>query len=803
MANDSKMDAFIYLDLSIDSNAFLSSDDSIQNEMLAQGDIFSFITERQKARITADLYAYSTPKSIQIGSVLNYQSTESAFSTTIASAIAYIPYLLPNIHTTSSQLGELFPNPYTTASEFMKKAIKDKLGLDIDPDKTFIQESFYETKIILVHPSLPARFKKKMKRSSQSLTEAALSNYQEAYSFFNDIKTIIYQNHSGRAEYISRNQLLDISPKDIENIIQEADLDILHKNKLGSFWSTHADRVKYFIKHKFLQEALEAYQNKILSEKNFKMVSEVAFYSLAIEEADLSDFINPHLYMEALNIAGYSSTDIFLFRDTSQQQVILYISGNKTAFFIFKNYKQCINFLEKNAKNKPKWQQLLTSHFSLDVQDSVLNALKKGPFIGGGFSIATAPFPKPIDPNSIQHSLTTKPIEKSLFETIQKNIQERSYLDANVIITSDRELMLKRILNAVKSIELLLLLPSFGFPLLNWGILAALTTEVAANLYIAKNADTVKERHQAAIDAGINSVEFIFSMAFLSARSLKVSKSQNEIILQDQEKLRLLNSGSGVFSFSEKNPISEELFFDTTKSMKVWQMANSDGLLKHLDAKAWFLDEQFLLFTGKTKKAKHLIISSHGGYLPKSGIVQVPKNTDLVVLGPHGWQLVDPKTAKIAKGLVLPYGIINESAAIPTQTALYPSLFSRSANTHIHPRKTDIKLLAGTSVPGHIRNYTLSKYQRFGVGEESYLDIVRTIHHSRHPFPDIYKMGFQPVDILTIRNRRGKTLPTLADILKSLKSNGIHYDRITLEFCRSKISSSAATPALKYIPARV
>ncbi|MGB7127821.1 MAG: putative adhesin, partial [Candidatus Rhabdochlamydia sp.] len=399
--------------------------------------------------------------------------------------------------------------------------------------------------------------------------------------------------------------------------------------------------------------------------------------------------------------------------------------------------------------------------------------------------------------------ITTKPIEKSLFEVIQKNIQERSYLDANVAITSDRELMLKNILDITKSIEMLLLIPSLAFPILNWVSLAALVTETALNLYIAKNGDTVKERRQAVIDAGISSLEFLLIGAFLHFRSLKFSKNQNlsEIARQDRGRPYPIASGSGVFSFLKKAPVSEELFFGTTKSMQVWQITTPDRLLSHFDVKAWFLDEQFLLFTGKTNKAKHLIISSHGGYFPGSGIVKVPENTELVVLGPHGWQILDPKTSKLARRLVLPYGVINESQAFPTQTAFHPSLFSLSSNTHIHPQPTNIKILAGTDVPGHIKNYSLSKYQKFGFGEESYLDIVQIVNRSRNTLPLIHEVGLKPVDVLTIRNRGGIFSPNLKDVFTSLQNYGIHYDRITLDFCRSNAFLSMIHLAPSYIPA--
>lgn len=236
--------------------------------------------------------------------------------------------------------------------------------------------------------------------------------------------------------------------------------------------------------------------------------------------------------------------------------------------------------------------------------------------------------------------------------------------------------------------------------------------------------------------------------------------------------------------------------------MYVWNIIANNRQFNHLEVRAWFLDEHFLLFTGKTDKAKHLIISSHGGYFPGSGIVKVPQNTDLVVLGPHGLALVDPRTSNIIKGITLPYGVINESAALPTQTAAFPSLFFHSPNMHMHPKATNVKLLAGTTIPGYIKNYSLAKFQGYEAGQENYLELVHIVNLSRHPAPIIYQIGIKPVDVLTIRNRRGRFFPNLRDVFTSLQRNGIHYERITLEFCRSSIFSSHSNFLSIYKPAR-
>ncbi|MGB7127849.1 MAG: putative adhesin [Candidatus Rhabdochlamydia sp.] len=97
----------------------------------------------------------------------------------------------------------------------------------------------------------------------------------------------------------------------------------------------------------------------------------------------------------------------------------------------------------------------------------------------------------------------------------------------------------------------------------------------------------------------------------------------------------------------------------------------------------------------------------------------------------------------------------------------------------------NIKALAGTSAQGYIRNYMLSKFQNFESNHEGYDDIARIVAASRseQEYPE-------SVDILTARNRRGRGNADLKTLFKTLQKNEIHYDKITLAFCRSNLLKS-------------
>lgn len=222
--------------------------------------------------------------------------------------------------------------------------------------------------------------------------------------------------------------------------------------------------------------------------------------------------------------------------------------------------------------------------------------------------------------------------------------------------------------------------------------------------------------------------------------------------------------GKGLDCFSKKDLILEEPFFNTNNPLKIWHIP-SPFIYNKLDVKAWFLNQHFLLFTEATNKANHLIISTHGGYLPTSSIVPIPQNTELVALGPHGWTL-SSNINLLAQNQIKPYAFITRSRVFSTENTF----------------ETNSKILAGTSMPGYIKNYKLSKYQNYKSNGESYEDIARIVAASRSE-----QNYSEPVDILTVRKRIGRGYPDLKALFKTLQKNEIHYDTITLSFCRSNI----------------
>jgi hypothetical protein len=103
------------------------------------------------------------------------------------------------------------------------------------------------------------------------------------------------------------------------------------------------------------------------------------------------------------------------------------------------------------------------------------------------------------------------------------------------------------------------------------------------------------------------------------------------------------------------------------------------------------------------------------------------------------------------------------------------------------------------------RDYSLSKFQgaKHGGGQEDY-EYIRTKMHAGYMAAVMKQSGFKQsdidgvlqddvkMDVVTIRNRRFHSDPTLSEVIDALEANGYFYREIHCSFCRyaSAIGSS-------------
>ncbi len=175
------------------------------------------------------------------------------------------------------------------------------------------------------------------------------------------------------------------------------------------------------------------------------------------------------------------------------------------------------------------------------------------------------------------------------------------------------------------------------------------------------------------------------------------------------------------------------------------------------------LGSKFYLFRnnegGFNAAEDHLLISAHGGYMDlwgplKSNIIRVPEWTQLYFYAAHGSTIRDPGVYNILKG--------------------------------------NFQVSETVGSGGSVTNYELSKYQgSHGNENETYASISANIDQNNGVLEDVqsganksrnYAFRF---DVLTVRNRRFRSDPTLSDVFAALAENNYRYENIHCSFCRS------------------
>jgi hypothetical protein len=161
----------------------------------------------------------------------------------------------------------------------------------------------------------------------------------------------------------------------------------------------------------------------------------------------------------------------------------------------------------------------------------------------------------------------------------------------------------------------------------------------------------------------------------------------------------------------------------------------------------------------------HLLISAHGGYMNlfgplRSAQIRVPRWCRLNFYADHGASLSDPSVGGIAKGQ---YQV---SESYEPQDLITDYELSKYQGSHNSAGETYATIKTAID----INNYNV------GLGNQS----------------QTRNFGFY-FDVLTVRNRRFRSDPSLSDVFTALDQAGRRYENIHCSFCRSKMFGSSPT----------
>ncbi|WP_122419998.1 dermonecrotic toxin domain-containing protein [Pseudomonas viridiflava] len=666
------------------------------------------------------------------------------------------------------------PEPSTLAKRLMSGYLRDQHGLQHDPDHVFLLYRRGTSTTPLGDARTPAVHVHTPHEKPISLSEALVTQYriQTPLGYIDHGgKTVVFLDTTGQGQWAVDTELA-VDPYSVEEHIRTIDFLALMTERIDTFWEQEKTGIEQAFQSTFIHQALIALKLGRVTRAGFDLV--VA----SLPNRDDLRWHDLGFYVQGSVIDGMHTqyTGLLLLEHSGKQKV-LYQAGHPKAFIECAD-EDALNAYLVVATADSQWREAVLRHVPVRHHQRLGYLFK----LWGGVKAPNPPVSilrpwtdqiyNPDTYKAMQHVLCKRPMDGSPFALLHRMLKQNALMDAEDRIVTSGQVTLKEWTDRLEHLQLLLAPMSI---LLTPALIASLATEIGivslniASAHLPGGRQTEKNQALLAL--------LSLGLMHLGPRTPKLLRSMNRLIKPSRQATRVippLPDTSRVISakrsqWMSRQPTRLETFFHTQALLKRWTLVGKPHL-GGVPVHAWKLGRRFLLWTSDKGQARTLVVSTHGHYLPWTSNVKIPNGTELRTFAPHGYELVDPLLHNIVSKRVLPFA--TSSAAGNRPLALGPSLA---------PLTITDKLMAGTSLPGRFKNYTLSKFQT--LHNEPYGDIANIVRNA-NASPLLGHLPTTPMDVLTVRNRFGMPSPTLSNLFDTLSTQGIHYDKILLVHCR-------------------
>lgn len=603
---------------------------------------------------------------------------------------------------------------------------------------------------------------------------------------------VVYTDPSGQGTW-SPEAELNISAAAVEAYIQGIDFLEHMQRRLDQFWQQQRADIERSLWSTFVSQALLALKSGELSRDSFNFIIGAIEQAQQVSLPQTPPFGTSRIRWSAAGL--YVSNGLPLSSDCppcvgllmisapDQEGGVLYQAGQPTPFVPFSNRQQLISHLKAAAAN-PAWRETVLNYMPCRFHARLSYILE----LWGGVRAPaepvsilrpwTEPLYHPDTHAARRHQLCEHHVSGSPMGFICEGLRLNSQYDAEDSIVTDREQALGAWIQHLDRLQLLLAPIALVLPAASIAALTASAASVALGIQAANlPGDRQDERRQvmfALLSLGLLHMapatpRLLQALRKLAAPTASLSRGIGREAARGHVALPARRFGDWLRRATQARKTLIKPFFNGTGLMKTWSVAGNAEFGTSA-VQVWKLGRKFLLWTSDRNQARTLVVSSHGYYLPWTRTTAIPNGTELRTFAPHGHELVDPMLHRIASQSVKPYARLNSTQTVPGPgVGPFPDLLAGDT------------LMAGTSLPGRIKNYTLAKFQ--SEHYESYRDICQIVRNSHQP-PLPSPLPATPMDVLTVRNRFGMTNPTLQDLFGELNRQGIHYDNILLVHCR-------------------
>lgn len=674
------------------------------------------------------------------------------------------------------------PAPLPLATSLMKHWLHSHHGLELDPRQVFVAWRPGHKRTPLGHVRQAGSRIYSPDTRPINLASALVDRYQarEPEGYIDEGGYwAIWHDPSGKGRW-QADRVLAINAGELAKQIAGVDFAALMTRHLADFWRQQQPAVEQALRGTLLRQALTGLKLGHLQRRGFDAVIEAL--STTEPRWTVLGFQVQSAFIKGLQ--AQPCANLLLLAPANKPLRVLYQAGLQPAFVEFAN-PDALNRYLLQAVGDEQWR-LAVMRYIPDRHRERLDYLLR-------FWADQAP-PRP--PASILRPWTDilfhpdqhKTVSQSLFEQalpagppfafMCQTLKDNALEHARQTIVTAQQQTLSYWSEQLRHLQWLIA----PLSLLTPGAIAALATELGLVAMDIAKANLPGHRYPEKQQALLSLLSL--GLWRLGPATPHLLSALHKTARQGQQLLRasaVLRAGwPGQVSSRQTRLVP---FFNSASLLKRWTVSGPQ--YGNLPVHAWKLGRKFLLWTSDRGQARTLVVSTHGYHLPWSKTVKIPNGTEIHSYAPHGHVLIDPGLHRVVSQRVAPFAISSPAGNVP---ALPPLI------------ATD-KILAGTALPGRLKNYTIAKYQ--GAGTESYADVSRLVRDSNSGLFS-GQLPPTPMDVLTVRNRFGSLPATLDELFGNLFRQGIHYDRILLVHCRCAALQGLLDQAPVYtVPARL
>lgn len=700
--------------------------------------------------------------------------------------------------TTPAILNEL-PRPDPIAAKEMQHWLQAQHGLDLDPRQVFIAYRPGHTRTPLGQVKHANTYVQVPDETPMNLAQALIGHYRiETPSGYIDqgAQTVVYHDPAGRGEWAPE-RVLPVSAAAVCEHIEQLDFLALMTRRIDEFWDGQQGHIEQALRALLVTQAVISLKTGTLQRSGFDAVvlglssHQPCWKALGFE-------------VKSALVGGLTRqpcASLLILSPPGTSRCVLYQAGQHKAFVEFENTEALSLYLSKAAASKA-WRSTVLHYVSPPHRVRLAYLFK--------FWSRTAPALPPasmlrpwtdilynpdvhqtLDDSLHEHPLPPGAPMGFMRQTLKANALE----DARTLIVTSRQVSLQYWSGRLRHLQWLLAPMSL---LMTPALIASLATEIGlVALDIAQaNLPGQRQKEKRQVLLSILSL----GLLGLAPRTPGLVGALGKLGAARQVAQRVPQAGTrplhefGAWLRRSLHPRQTRLekFFHTDSLLKRWTI-HPHPYFGGQPVHAWKLGRKFLLWTSDRGQARTLVVSTHGYSLPWSKTAPIPNGTRVYTYAPDGYALIDPALHRVVSQRVSPFSVSSAAGNAPIVSG-----------TSLPPLVITDKLLAGTDLPGRLKNYTLSKFQT--PGGENYQEIARVVRSS-HSTLLAGQMPSAPMDVLSVRNRFGSAPPTLESLFNTLASQGIHYDRILLLHCRCSAIAALlrrapvwSAPALRHAP---